>query len=256
MNSVEALHAAQDIFTSHVRDPQNCPAPEGIEDRRMAIYRELIYNNIEGFLSSGFPVLRSLLDAPQWHRLVRNFIRLHRCRTPLFLEISQEFLRFLQDGGAGSEPTLPFMLELAHYEWVELALDVSPEEFPETGVAAEGDLMAGRPVVSPLAWRLCYQYPVQLIGPAYQPSTPPVSATYLIVYRNRQQQVRFLESNAATVRLLQLLEDGQLSGREALQTIAAEMRAEDVTAIVESGRATLKQLLNLDILCGTAVTAH
>ncbi len=256
MDNVEALHAAQDIFTSHVRDPQNCPAPEGVEDRRMAIYRELIYNNIEGFLSSGFPVLRSLLDAPGWHRLVRNFIRLHRCRTPLFLEISQEFLRFLQDGGAESEPSLPFMLELAHYEWVELALDVSPEEFPETGVAAEGDLMAGRPVVSPLAWRLCYQYPVQLIGPAYQPTAPPVSPTYLIVYRNRQQQVRFLESNAATVRLLQLLEDGQLSGREALQTIAAEMRAEDVTAIVESGRATLKQLLNLDILCGTAVTAH
>ncbi len=255
MNGAESLRAAQDTFTSHVRDPENCPAPEGIEDRRMAIYRELIYNNIEGFLSSGFPVLRSLLDAPRWHRLVRNFIRLHRCHTPLFLEISQEFLRFLQDGGAESQPELPFILELAHYEWVELALDVSPEEFPESGVATDGDLLAGRPVVSPLAWRLCYQYPVQLIGPAYQPSTLPAAATYLIVYRNRQQQVRFLESNAVTVRLLQLLEDGELSGREALQTIAAEMQAEDVAAIVESGRATLEQLRNLDILCGTAAVA-
>ncbi len=255
MNGAESLRAAQDIFISHVRDPDNCPAPEGIEDRRLAIYRELIYNNIEGFLSSGFPVLRSLLDAPEWHRLVRDFIRRHRCHTPLFLEISQEFLRFLQDGGAESEPTLPFMLELAHYEWVELALDVSPEEFPELNVAVDGDLLAGRPVVSPLAWRLCYQFPVHLIGPAYQPPTPPAAPTYLIVYRNRQQQVRFLESNAVTVRLLQLLEDGQLSGREALQTIAAEMQTEDVAAIVEGGHTTLERLLELNILCGTAVTA-
>lgn len=256
MSGVETLRAAQDIFTNHVRDPDNCPVPEGIEDRRMAIYRELIYNNIEGFLNSGFPILRSLLDAPRWHRLVRDFIRLHRCHTPLFLEISHEFLRFLQDGGAESEPALPFMLELAHYEWVELALDVSPEEFPGSNVVADGDLMAGRPVVSPLAWCLCYQYPVQLIGPTYQPSALPASPTWLIVYRNRDQQVRFLESNAVTVRLLQLLEGGRLSGREALQAIAAEMQAVDVAAVVESGRATLEQLHNLDILCGTAVTVY
>ena len=27
-------------FTAHIRDPQNNPAPEGIEDRRLAIYRD------------------------------------------------------------------------------------------------------------------------------------------------------------------------------------------------------------------------
>lgn len=216
----------------------------------MGIYRELIYNNIESFLSSGFPILRSLLDDDQWRRLVRDFIRLHRCHTPLFLEISQEFLRFLQDGRAKAETALPFMLELAHYEWVELALDVSPEEFPGAGVDPAGDLMTGRPVVSPLAWRLSYQYPVHLIGPAYQPSTAPASPTFLIVYRNRGQQVRFLESNAATVRLLQILEDGRLSGREALLQIAGEMPQADAGIILDKGRDMLGQLRDLDILCG------
>lgn len=242
-------------LAQHLRNPQVHAAPDGLEDRRLAIYRDLIFNNIEGFLSGGFPVLRQLYSQHDWLQLVRDFIDRHRSESPYFLEISQEFQHWLREERPPQPDDYPFMLELAHYEWVELALDVSPEEFPELNVAVDGDLLAGRPVVSPLAWRLCYQFPVHLIGPAYQPPTPPAAPTYLIVYRNRQQQVRFLESNAVTVRLLQLLEDGQLSGREALQTIAAEMQTEDVAVIVEGGRTTLERLLELNILCGTAVTA-
>ena len=33
-------------FAAHLRDPENVPAPDGIEDRRMGIYRELFYNNL------------------------------------------------------------------------------------------------------------------------------------------------------------------------------------------------------------------
>ena len=38
---------AQKQFAAHIRDPEHNPAPEGIEDRRMAIYRGLFYRNIE-----------------------------------------------------------------------------------------------------------------------------------------------------------------------------------------------------------------
>ena len=36
----------QYAFAAHIRDPQNVPAPEGIEDRRMAIYRELFFQHL------------------------------------------------------------------------------------------------------------------------------------------------------------------------------------------------------------------
>ena len=49
-------------FAAHIRDPEHKPAPDDIEDRRMGIYRELFYNNVEGFLSNSFPVLRKLMD--------------------------------------------------------------------------------------------------------------------------------------------------------------------------------------------------
>ena len=84
-------------FAAHLRDPDNSPAPDGIEDRRMKIYRELIYNNIESFISSGFPILRSVLDDQKWHQIIRHFVAQHQSHTPYFLEISQEFLKYHQE---------------------------------------------------------------------------------------------------------------------------------------------------------------
>ena len=123
-----SFQESQFQFAGHLRDPDHRPAPADVEDRRLAIYRDLIYNNVEGFLASGFPVLKSIVDGERWHGLVRDFFAEYRCQTPYFLEIGQEFLRYLQEvrQPRGWEP--PYMLELAHYEWVELALDTATDE--------------------------------------------------------------------------------------------------------------------------------
>jgi hypothetical protein len=241
------FQTAQRLFTAHMRDPEKNPAPTDIEDRRMGIYRDLIYNNIEGFLSGGFPILREIHEDDAWHALVRTFIREHQCHTPYFLEISQEFLRFLQQRPVPEDK--PFMVELAHYEWVELALDVSTETIPDNLV--DGDLLALRPVVSPLTWNLSYQFPVHQISSKVQPRQVPDTPTFLVVYRNRRDQVKFMESNAATSRLLNLLEgDSSLSGRQALVLLAEEMSAPDPEAVIQFGHDTLRKLRDLDVICG------
>ena len=96
-------------------------------------HRELFYNNVEGFISSGFPVLRELLDDKTWHAMVRDFFSRHRCKTPYFLEISAEFLDYLENERDTSDDP-PFIKELAHYEWAELALTVAEQEIDETGI--------------------------------------------------------------------------------------------------------------------------
>ena len=111
-------------FAARIRDPQQA-LPPGIATERMAIYEELFFNNLDGFISSGFPVLRQLFDEPRWHRLVRAFMREHRCRTPYFSQLGEEFIGWLQDGYRAEEGDPPFLLELAHYEWVELALSLA-----------------------------------------------------------------------------------------------------------------------------------
>ncbi|MDM3870173.1 putative DNA-binding domain-containing protein [Porticoccus sp. W117] len=244
---------SQFAFAAHLRDPEHNPAPENIEDRRMGIYRELIYNNIENFIASGFPVLKTLYSEADWHSMVRDFVSRHQSTTPYFLEISQEFLRYLQEEHKAQPCDPPFLLELAHYEWVELALDVSPESLPPEEEISDSDLLQQHPQVSPLAWRLSYQYPVHQLGPENQPQEPPEQPTFLVVYRNRKERVRFMEANAVTVRLLQLLEDdATLSGQQALQQIAQELNHPQPEQVVSSGAQLLRKLADLSIICGSS----
>ncbi|WP_262500833.1 HvfC family RiPP maturation protein [Pseudohalioglobus sediminis] len=214
------LRQAQLRMAAHLRDPRH-PAPEGVEERRLQVYRDLIYNNVEGFISGGFPVLRSLYDDAQWQQLVRLFMDRHRCRSPYFLEISQEFIAYLMDEHQARECDPPFMAELAHYEWVELALDVAEETLPAEAPVAE--LSQAVLTLSPLAWVLHYAFPVHEIGPGYQP-TEAAAPTFLVVYRDRQDKVQFMALNAATARLLELLRDNRSAATAAvIDTLAAEM---------------------------------
>jgi hypothetical protein len=180
-------------FAAHIRDPQHQPRPADVEERRMAIYRDLFFNNIASLLETSFPVLRKLLTQAHWHGMIRDFLIRHRCKTPLFLELPQEFLEYLRNQRVQQRDDPPFLLELAHYEWVELALSVSDDD-PDPSLAdPNGDLQSGCPVISPLVRNLAYRFPVHRIGPDFQPREPDPKPTRLLVYRTRQDQIEFME---------------------------------------------------------------
>ncbi|MFW1677490.1 DNA-binding domain-containing protein [Pontibacter sp. JAM-7] len=242
----------QYAFAGHIRDPEGQPIPEDIEPRRMKIYSDLFFNNVEGMLSNNFPVLRSLLCQQDWLALVRAFFIRHQCSTPYFLELGQEFMAFLQANPEVHPHEMPFLLELMHYEWVELALEVSQETLPVADVEANGDLFEGHPVQSPLAWLLSYQFPVHRISQGVQPQHPEATPVFLLVYRNREDRVKFMEVNSVTGRLLYLLsEDVTLTGQLALQQIAAEMQHPNPDVVINGGLQTLEHLRSVGIMLGT-----
>lgn len=247
-----AFQTKQYEFAAHIRNPGMNPPPADVEDRRMAIYRELFYNNIENFLCSGFPVLRTLYSDTGWHRMARDFFASHRCKTPLFSEISGEFLAYLQQERKPHPEDPPFLTELAHYEWVELALSVAEQEPQCETIDAEGDLLAGRPALSPLAWLLSYQYPVHRISTESIPEAPGEQPTYLMVYRDLQDRVGFMELNPVTARLVALIEENSgETGRQLLENIARELEHPNPEAVIQGGRQTLLQLRGADIVLGT-----
>lgn len=244
-------------FAAHIRNPEKNAKPSAIEERRMAIYRELFFNNVKGFLEGNFPVFRQLCSDEYWLRLVRNFFDQHHCHTPYFLEIGQEFLAYVNNEREAEEGDPAFMAELLHYEWVELALEASEIELPLEDVDSNGDLLQNQPVQSPLAWLLSYQFPVHCIRPDYRPAAPPEQPTFLIAYRNREDEVHFMEVNAVTGRLLYLLsEDESLTGEAALQQIAEEMQHPHPHQVIAGGLQTMEHLRSKGILLGTRVAAH
>lgn len=226
------LRAQQFALSRHLRAPDTVPAPGGIEDRRLAVYRDLLYNNLQGLLAGNFPVIRRILADDAWQALVRAFYAGHRCHTPLFTEIGREFVRWLE-ARAEDDPALPpWLPELAHYEWVELALQISDAEpaaavdalDPAAGDAARA-LLDGVPVVSPQAWALAYRWPVHAIGPGHRPDAPPEQPTLLLVRRDAAGEVHFAQISPLVFRLFELLGEGRRCGRESLRALALEAGA-------------------------------
>jgi uncharacterized protein len=245
----------QYAFAAHIRDPENTVAPEGIEDRRMAIYRTLFFNNLYNLLGTFFPVLRKICTDDQWRHAIREFMKIHRAKTPYFLELPEEFLDFLQNEYRELDDEFPFLTELAHYEYAELALRVSPEENDTTDIDPDGDLLVGAPVKSVLCWVFAYHYPVHRISTDYLPTEPSEQPAYLAIYRRSDDKVRFMELNPVSAALLDAVENNEanLSGEKLLGELATQIHYRDIDALVKHGVDALEEMRTLEILTGTRV---
>nr|WP_256356777.1 putative DNA-binding domain-containing protein [Pseudomonas sp. PDM32] len=227
----------------YLRDPEHNAPPTEMDPARAQVYRDLVFANLSSLLSGTFPVLVKILGDEDWRSLVRIFLRDYRARTPKFGEIAQEFVEFLASEplalADGSWP--PFMVELAHYEWVEMALQQSDAEPVAAGDAA---LLLDRALqVSPLAWPLAYAWPVQRVGPDYQPDVLPAQPTLLLVRRAEDWGVKFSELSPLAWRLLQRIgEIPELTGREQLQGLAVEAGAVGALEFLEGGLVLLRQM--------------
>ena len=247
----------QYAFAAHIRDPEHVPAPEGIEDRRMAIYRQLFFNNIRNLLTNLFPVLKKLLTTQKWNALVRQFMRRHQAQTPYFLQLPQEFLDFLQNEYKLRDDDFPFLVELAHYEHIELALRISEESNDVEGIDPEGDLLRNIPIKSVLTWVYAYQYPVHRISSEFLPEQPEAQPVYLAVYRRSNDKVGFLELNSMTAQLLEAIATNEArdTGDALLRALAKQIDYPDVDALIQHGVAALEEMRQLEILTGTRTPA-
>jgi hypothetical protein len=219
----------------------------------MRVYEELCYHNVEGLLAGSFPVICGLLGDTDWHALVRGFFATHRAESPLYTEVALEFLAHLGRRQAmEGDSRRPFLSELAHYEWAELALSISDADERLPPLDPNGDLWTGVPLVSPLAWALSYRFPVHRIGPDYQPTRPEATPTHLLVYRDLQDQVRFVETSPVTHRLLVLLQaTPTCTGSEAVHRVVTELAVGPLPAVLTAGRAVLEDLRERNVILGT-----
>lgn len=251
-DAARSLRAQQFALARHVRDPSAHPPPPGIENRRLAVYRDLFCNSIEGLLAGNFPVIRKTLGDGAWQSLVQRFYADHRCRTPLFTRIGRELVDYLEQRIETDTSLPPWLPELAHYEWIELALQISQARGDDIPCDADGDLLDGRPLLSPLAWPLLYTWPVHRIGPDHLPDTLPAEPSCLLLQRDADGTVRFQQLSALTFRLLQRLQQQpELDGRSQLQTLALEAASEADDAFIAQGLTMLQQLRANTVILGT-----
>ncbi|WP_133139716.1 DUF2063 domain-containing protein [Legionella genomosp. 1] len=198
-NSIKIL---QTTFTSSLRHSE-----ESADTSRINLYQNLVFSSFNDLIKPCFPVLKSIISASLWEELIRDFIRNHPVSTPLFYQIPGEFVRFLQESANLSKHP-PFLADLAHYEWMELVIELAmdeSEQVPATAVAP----LTGVFRFSTTAAMHHYHYPVEQISENYLPQQPEDS--FLIIWRDANDKVGFMKITAFVYHLLNYMTENKTS---------------------------------------------
>ena len=103
-------------------------------------------------------------------------------------------------------------------------------------------------MISPLAQVLQYQFPVHRIHRNFLPQTK--DETFLIAYRNQEDDVLFDKIDVSTAYLIQLLQHNEsMTGKEALETLASAYPANNRMSIIDEGYQAIQDLYEHGIIC-------
>lgn len=221
---MSSLAEQQATFAKLVRFPDLENSLEA-EDRRLAIYRRLVFNNVFGLVSRAFKRTYALVGVEVFRSWVREFIQEGVSRTPYFSEISDEFDRWMQH-----HVTDPVVRELISYERAIIALDVDAQDAPQCRIEFSA---ADKILLQPASRLLHFQYPVQRVteDTAQRPNHEP---TWLLLFRNPHNKLRFKQLSPAAFALLTLLNEGmsvEESCAQLVPVLKADQRALEAFAI-------------------------
>jgi hypothetical protein len=240
MSQTPLFQQQQRQFLHYLRQPRVAQLPAGFAPERLSVYADLLYNKFDESLTACFPVIHRILSPADWRALLLDFIAEHRCLTPYYRQIPDEFVQYLQQERNRTD-NLPFLAELAHFEWIELQLSIAESESITIKPLTREQLLFGTPVFAPVMQLLHYQWPVQDIGPHALPTEPPAMTTHILGFRNSNDQVRFIALSPATAHLIELLGTG-LTGQQALQVMRGELTPAQFTELTWFGLSILIDL--------------
>lgn len=237
----QALHTQQRAFLNYLRNPSDARSPQGFDTERLNVYADLLYNKFDESLSACFPVINRILTPRAWRALLLEFIARHRCRTPYYRRIPDEFVQYLRQTRP-EDPKLPFLADLAHFEWVELQLSIAEAISRPHRILTAGQLLRAVPVFAPVTQLLTYQWPVEDIGPDYLPTEIPEDITYILGFRDHNDQVQFVALSTATAHLVQRLHNSELSGEQVLTEMGGKLPQSAFSQFMRFGLQTLAEL--------------
>lgn len=173
------------------RDPAAFVAERGLGEadqkaftfyrRRLLTYRALVRFALTDPVPDCFPICQALLDAArQWRPCLDAFLDSRSVRSPYYRHIHPHFVEWLAESGWGQE-RWPFLLQLAHFEYLEIEVLRHPDEGPYADLLTEPE--AGRHAVfHGTARNLAYAYRVH--EATVESPVPEAAPALLFCYRD------------------------------------------------------------------------
>lgn len=232
-NNHDSLHDGN--LHDELDGSQSKDIADDIPKRVGQLYQSLIFNNLKGFINQCLPVCQTLMTAEEWQALTLYFFQNGDLHSPYFTEINKHFVDFLYTLSAEQRASLnvpDYLADLAHYEWIELVLDI----YPDTKVYAP--LYPGYELNINLK-NLHYQWQVHRISDDNLPTE--AEDTFLLVYRTPTHHIEFMEVNALTHLLIEFMLEHSTSSENLTKTDEAEATADQQLPQFSDARALLTQ---------------
>ena len=246
-----AFQALQRQLTAHLRDPQANPAPEGPEDRRIAIYRRLVFGNVSRLLAANFPLARNQLGKEAFSALIRDFLREHRAETPYFPRMAGELQAWYQKAQSNRSDDPPWLGEMLLYESEKRRLRNAADPSPDVEIDPDGDVVSGVPAPSPLLRLFTLRYPVHKARSERLDDAPPEVPSFLLLRRDRAGRMRTEELGVLSAGMLAMILDGpRQSGAELLENMMQQAPADARPALIQQGKAQLRRFRRIGVLLG------
>ena len=239
--------------------------PASLNNERLKVYKDLIHGNISSFIDTQFPICGRLVGKNKWKRLIKHFIAHHKLATPFFHQITLHFLLFLKQHlkheESARKKTYPAcLLELAHFEWQELAV-VMAEDTPIPPFQKK--ITATKPLVLvPVIQLVQYHYPVHYMtlpedGKPVRIPRRSAQPIYLIVYRKLDDDLGVMTINSGGIQLMnQLISAPKCSVKTHFQRLIKLMAIpkESRPAFEKSARQQLTLLQEEGVILGSPKT--
>ena len=164
---------------------------------RLALYRDLGRANLEEAVENIFPITQAVLgDA--WDECIAAFLANRNLTTPFYRDIAPTFVEWLGSSRWGLD-RWPFLLPMAHFEFVEVMVLRSPTEPPVESLDTEPTPNC-RLVLNGATQVMNYAFAVHKANQEFP--VPEELPTYLLAYRDAGDEFQVLELTPATAALM------------------------------------------------------
>ncbi|HJU84467.1 MAG TPA: putative DNA-binding domain-containing protein [Holophagaceae bacterium] len=205
------------------KDPKAFGAARGLEEKDQAAlarfqrplltYRALARFALTDPLPDCFPITKALLKREgAWRDCVDAFLDSRSIQSPYYRHILPTFVGWLAESGWGAE-RWPFLLQLAHYEYLELDALRHPDEAAPSGLVSEPHpgLQA---VLDGSTRNMAYQWQVQ--DATEEDPEPAEGPAFLCCHRDPEGSFQVRELDAPASAFLTRSLQGEALGEAAL----------------------------------------
>ncbi|HJV23740.1 MAG TPA: putative DNA-binding domain-containing protein [Holophagaceae bacterium] len=217
-------------------DPRAFGAARGLEEkdqdalarfeRPLLTYRALARFALTDPLPDCFPITKALLKREgAWRDCVDAYLDSRSIRSPYYRHILPAFVGWLAESGWGAD-RWPFILQLAHYEYLELDVLRHPDEAAPSGLLPEPG--PGRHAVLDGSTRnMAYQWQVQ--DATEEAPEPAEGPAFLFCHRDPEGSFQVREVDAPASAFLTRCLQGEALGAAAQ---AVGMAWDDASALL------------------------